>query len=70
MKLPMKIFLPPIAVFKEQGASAAFLANIALTLLGVVPGIMHALWITSQRSADGSTLSEPIPNLNVSQIFS
>ncbi|MUL34801.1 YqaE/Pmp3 family membrane protein [Gloeocapsopsis dulcis] len=39
------ILLPPLGVFLTEGISTAFLINIVLTLLGWLPGSIHALWI-------------------------
>ena len=44
------ILLPPLGVFLTMGVSQALLINIVLTLLGWVPGIIHALWIISRKS--------------------
>lgn len=44
------ILLPPLGVFMTMGISQALLINILLTLLGWVPGIIHALWIISKKS--------------------
>ncbi|KAI0780794.1 UPF0057-domain-containing protein [Trametes elegans] len=35
----------PIPVFLERGCNADFLINILLTILGYIPGIIHALYI-------------------------
>ncbi|EPQ58221.1 cation transport-like protein [Gloeophyllum trabeum ATCC 11539] len=39
------IFVPPIGVFLERGCGADLLINILLTILGYIPGIIHALYI-------------------------
>ncbi|KAJ3883687.1 UPF0057-domain-containing protein [Lentinula edodes] len=39
------IFIPPLGVFLERGCNADFLINILLTILGYIPGIIHALYI-------------------------
>lgn len=39
------IVLPPLGVFMTEGVSTAFIINIVLTLLGWLPGSIHALWI-------------------------
>ncbi len=47
MKLPrliLSIVLPPAGVFLTYGLSVTFVINILLTLLGWVPGIIHAVW--------------------------
>merc|ERR1711939_163405 len=40
-----KIVLPPLGVFLERGCNADFFINILLTILGYIPGIIHALYI-------------------------
>jgi len=44
-KIIIAIFLPPLGVFLERGCGADFLINILLTILGYIPGIIHALYI-------------------------
>jgi uncharacterized membrane protein YqaE (UPF0057 family) len=39
------ILLPPAAVFLKVGITTQFWINVILTLLGYVPGILHALWV-------------------------
>ncbi|KAH9901064.1 hypothetical protein C8Q73DRAFT_636197 [Cubamyces lactineus] len=41
----LAILLPPLGVFLERGCNADFLINILLTILGYIPGIIHALYI-------------------------
>lgn len=43
------IFLPPLGVFLQVGLRGHFWLNILLTLLGYVPGIIHALWVIARR---------------------
>ncbi|EOA90468.1 uncharacterized protein SETTUDRAFT_102512 [Exserohilum turcica Et28A] len=44
-KILLAIILPPLGVFLERGCGADFLINILLTILGYIPGIIHALYI-------------------------
>ena len=44
------IVLPPLSVFMTMGISQALIINIVLTLLGWVPGMIHALWLISKKS--------------------
>ena len=44
----LAIALPPAAIFLEYGLSTTLLINIGLTLLGWVPGAIHALWVTGR----------------------
>ncbi|TIB75297.1 hypothetical protein E3Q22_00203 [Wallemia mellicola] len=39
------IIVPPLGVFLERGCAADFWINILLTILGYIPGIIHALYI-------------------------
>lgn len=45
LRILTAILLPPLGVFLTLGFSLAFLINVGLTLLGYVPGIIHALWV-------------------------
>ncbi|BAU13184.1 hypothetical protein LEP3755_37230 [Leptolyngbya sp. NIES-3755] len=45
----LAILLPPVAVFFTYGFSFTLIVSIALTLLGWVPGIIHALWAISKH---------------------
>ncbi len=50
LKIIASIVLPPLGVFMAMGISQALLINVLLTLLGWVPGIIHALWILSKEA--------------------
>lgn len=45
IKIILAIILPPVGVFMEVGPTGHFWLNILLTLLGFVPGIIHALYV-------------------------
>ena len=45
VKIILSIFLPPVAAFMQVGVSTHFWINIILTLLGGIPGVVHALWL-------------------------
>ena len=49
LRILLSIFLPPVGVFLQVGIGLQFWLNILLTLLGYVPGIIHALWIILKR---------------------
>ncbi len=49
MKLILGILLPPVGVFLAYGISATLLINIGLTLLGWIPGVIHAVWAISKQ---------------------
>jgi uncharacterized membrane protein YqaE (UPF0057 family) len=41
----LAIVLPPIAVLLKAGVGLQLLLSILLTLLGYIPGMIHALWV-------------------------
>jgi uncharacterized membrane protein YqaE (UPF0057 family) len=43
LKIILAIFLPPVAAFMQVGLTTHFWINIVLSLLFVIPGIIHAL---------------------------
>ncbi len=43
------ILLPPLGVFLQVGIGVDFWINILLTLLGYVPGIVHAVWVIARK---------------------
>lgn len=46
LKVILAIILPPLAIALEFGVSSReFLINLLLTLLGYIPGLIHALII-------------------------
>ena len=45
----LAILLPPVGVFLQVGFRSQFWINILLTLLGYIPGIVHAVWIIARR---------------------
>ncbi|KAI0540639.1 hypothetical protein GGR58DRAFT_460385 [Xylaria digitata] len=44
-KIFFAIILPPLGVFLERGCGADLLINLLFTILGYIPGIIHALYI-------------------------
>ncbi|MBJ3763025.1 YqaE/Pmp3 family membrane protein [Maribius pontilimi] len=49
IRIIVAILLPPLGVFLQEGLGKHFWINILLTLLGYLPGIVHALWIILKR---------------------
>jgi uncharacterized membrane protein YqaE (UPF0057 family) len=41
----LAVLLPPLAVFLTVGLTFHFWVNVILTILGYLPGIVHALWV-------------------------
>ena len=49
LRIVAAILLPPLGVFLQVGFGGHFWHNILLTLLGYLPGIIHAVWIIARR---------------------
>lgn len=49
IRIIVAIILPPLGVFLQVGIGLHFWINIVLTLLGYIPGIIHAVWIIAKR---------------------
>lgn len=49
LKIIIAILLPPVAVLLHEGLGKQFLLNILLTLLGYIPGLVHAIWLIAQE---------------------
>lgn len=51
LRVLLAILLPPVGVLMTVGLGGQFWLNILLTLLGYIPGIVHAVWVIARRSA-------------------
>jgi len=49
IRIIFSILLPPLGVFLQVGIGAQFWINILLTLLGYIPGVIHAIYIILTR---------------------
>lgn len=49
IRIIFAIILPPVGVFLQVGIGMHFWLNIVLTILGYVPGIVHAIWIIAKK---------------------
>ena len=49
LRIIAAVILPPLGVFLQVGLGGHFWLNILLTLLGFIPGIIHALWVILSR---------------------
>lgn len=45
LRILLAILLPPLGVFLQVGIGLQFWVNLLLTILGYIPGIIHALYI-------------------------
>ena len=49
IRIILAILLPPLGVFLQVGIGLQFWLNILLTLLGYIPGIIHAVWVILRK---------------------
>ena len=49
VRIVIAVLLPPLGVFLQVGLGAQFWINILLTLLGYIPGIVHAVWVIAKH---------------------
>lgn len=47
-RLLLGLLLPPVGVFLTVGFSPTLIINILLTLLGWLPGSIHATWVITK----------------------
>lgn len=48
LRIILAILLPPVGVFFQVGLGIHFWINILLTILGYIPGIVHAVWVIAR----------------------
>jgi uncharacterized membrane protein YqaE (UPF0057 family) len=49
IRILFSILLPPVGVFLQVGIGKHFWLNIILTILGYIPGIVHAVYIIAKK---------------------
>lgn len=49
LRYTLAIALPPVSVFLNYGFSLALLINVPLTILGWLPGSIHAVWAIAKQ---------------------
>ncbi|HEV7367702.1 YqaE/Pmp3 family membrane protein [Arenibaculum sp.] len=49
VRILLAILLPPLGVFLQVGIGLHFWVNILLTLLGYIPGIIHAIYVIIKK---------------------
>ncbi|HET6725267.1 MAG TPA: YqaE/Pmp3 family membrane protein [Gammaproteobacteria bacterium] len=49
IRIIFSILIPPLGVFLQVGIGLQFWINILLTILGYIPGVIHAIYIIVTR---------------------
>ncbi len=50
LQVILGILVPPLGVYLATGFSSALLFNILLTVLGWLPGSIHAVWVIAKQA--------------------
>lgn len=48
IRIILSVIVPPLGVFLQVGLGKHFWLNIVLTILGYIPGLIHAIWIIAR----------------------
>ena len=49
LRVVLSLIIPPVGVFLKVDFGFQFWLNILLTLIGYIPGLVHAIWIIATR---------------------
>jgi len=49
IRIILSVIIPPLGVFLTVGLGKHFWLNILLTLLGYIPGVVHAVYIIAKK---------------------
>ena len=49
IRIVLSVLIPPVGVFFKVGFGMHFWLNIVLTLVGYIPGLVHAIWILASK---------------------
>lgn len=49
IRIILSVIIPPLGVFLQVGLGKHFWINILLTLLGYIPGLVHAVFIVARK---------------------
>lgn len=49
VRVVLSVLLPPLGVFLQERFGKHFWINVLLTILGYIPGIVHAIWVIVRR---------------------
>jgi uncharacterized membrane protein YqaE (UPF0057 family) len=49
VRIILSVLVPPLGVFLQVGLRRQFWLNVLLTILGYVPGLVHAVWVIARH---------------------
>jgi uncharacterized membrane protein YqaE (UPF0057 family) len=59
VKILLGIVVPPVAIFLTYGFSTTLIINLVLTVLGWVPGSIHAVWAITKQMEKADQAGNP-----------
>lgn len=72
IKIILAFVFPPLAVALERGCDGQLILNIILTIVGWIPGVVHALFIVihcgSDVAEDGTVIVQETTNGNAANV--
>ena len=45
LRMVVSLLIPPLGVYMQERLNRRFWTNVVLTLLGYLPGVLHAAWV-------------------------
>ncbi|KAF0555604.1 plasma membrane proteolipid 3 [Gigaspora margarita] len=70
LAMVVSFFLPPVGVFMKRGCHADLCINCLLTILGHIPGIIHAFYIVYKYRDDAANPNKnPNRNRNAGNVY-
>jgi uncharacterized membrane protein YqaE (UPF0057 family) len=48
VRILLAVLLPPLGVFLQEGLGKRFWINVLLTVLGYIPGVVHAVYVIAK----------------------
>lgn len=55
VQLALGVLIPPLGIFLTYGIGTTLIISIVLTLLGWVPGSIHAVWAIAKHQEQQTT---------------
>ncbi|KAG8475241.1 hypothetical protein CXB51_032066 [Gossypium anomalum] len=66
----LAILLPPAGIYKKEGCTGRFWANVVLTVLGIAPGSIHASGRVAKPNAQWTIAEEKLADTNFKALCS
>lgn len=68
LRYALAIALPPVGVFLTYGISPALLINVPLTILGWLPGSIHAVWAIAKHDEKAENEKQMLQQQNSTEV--